>query len=540
MALNISSGRARGETSIPITGLRQGEIKFYTPQRGETLVKNTPTPTRRYTAVMPATGGEFAFKSDGTRVTVPLGFFDTTTFDKKKANNMAQATKISTDADLLDQVGKQAAGQMAGVPELTAVSPTVKSNELLTTSQLGTDPQAPTAQVNLTGLEATVPTTSTPDLGQIDSVEKIRPEITAAPTAQISDAPQIDMQQIQGGLSPKALSVAATQELDQRATTQYQLGQLLGSIEEGKPMPAWAAPAVRKIAGVMQARGLGASSMAAAAMTQAVMESGVVIAAQDANKYAAIQLQNLNNQQQTALKNAATVAAMDTANLSARLTGAVNNARNLLSVETANLQAQQKSDTISYNALTQALFKDSAEENARRQFNAKNELQVEEFFANLGSQVETANKNRLAATAQFNAGEANAQNQYNTTLRDNREKFNSNMQFAVDQSNVQWRRQINTADTALQNETNRINVANAYNSSQNALNSLWQKYRDNAAWNFQKTESYMQRQHEVGIMGMEFANTKELYNKEQKDNLAMGIGNWVAAWMAGSKPGQTT
>jgi hypothetical protein len=68
------------------------------------------------------------------------------------------------------------------------------------------------------------------------------------------------------------------------------------------------------------------------------------------------------------------------------------------------------------------------------------------------------------------------------------------------------------------------------------LNSLWQKYRDNAAWNFQKTESYMQRQHEVGIMGMEFANTKELYNKQQKDNLALGIGNWVAAWMAGSNP----
>ena len=34
---------------------------------------------------------------------------------------------------------------------------------------------------------------------------------------------------------------------------------------------------------------------------------------------------------------------------------------------------------------------------------------------------------------------------------------------------------------------------------------------------------------------MEFANTKELYNKQQKDNLAMGIGNWIATWMAGSK-----
>ena len=64
-----------------------------------------------------------------------------------------------------------------------------------------------------------------------------------------------------------------------------------------------------------------------------------------------------------------------------------------------------------------------------------------------------------------------------------------------------WRRQINTAETALQNETNRINVQNQYNLTQTALNQLWQKYRDNAAWNFQKSESALQRQHEIGVHG---------------------------------------
>ena len=115
-------------------------------------------------------------------------------------------------------------------------------------------------------------------------------------------------------------------------------------------------------------------------------------------------------------------------------------------------------------------------------------------------------------------------------MRDNREKFNANMQYAVDQSNVQWRRQVNTAATAIKNETNRINVANAYNASQNALNNLWQKYRDNAAWNLQKTNRSCKRQHRIGIMAMEFANTKSLYNKQQKDNPAMGIAP-IAAWM---------
>jgi len=70
-----------------------------------------------------------------------------------------------------------------------------------------------------------------------------------------------------------------------------------------------------------------------------------------------------------------------------------------------------------------------------------------------------------------------------------------------------------------------------FNASQNALNNFWQKYRDNAAWNFQKSESALQRNHEVGIMAMEFANTEKLYDKQQKDNLAAGIGNWIATWI---------
>jgi hypothetical protein len=449
---------------------------------------------------------------------------------------MADVNKISTDKDLMDEIGTLAAGEVGGTPQVTAVVPTVSDDELQkTTGTLVAQPDTVTASTaDITGLTVPTPTVSGPSLGQVASTTKIAPDITGMTAAQIEDVrrPQVDISQVEGTVSAGSQAVAATQELDQRATVQYQLSELLGSIEEGKPMPAWAAPAVRKVAGVMQARGLGASSMAAAAMTQAVMESGVVIAAQDANKYATIQLQNLNNQQQTALSNAAVFAGMDKANLSARLQGAVTNAQILLSTETKNLDARQQGNTLSYNALTQAMFKDAAEDNARQQFNAKNEIQVEEFFAELGSQVEAANANRVAAMEQFNAGETNAMTQYNASLRDARAKFNANMQFAIDQSNVQWRRQTNTAATAIQNETNRINVQNQLNVSQNALNNLWQMYRDNAAWNFQKSESELQRQHEVGIMAMEFANTKELYSQEQKDNLAMGVGNWIALWAA--------
>lgn len=444
---------------------------------------------------------------------------------------------ITTDQELQQEVGTLASGDTSSVPQVSPVLQNVKRNELESTANkmLQQTAGATVTAASTQGLTPAPPTPSSPTVGQVGSIDDVTSDLQAAgpmQAAQITQPVEVDMTGVQGQVSAGAIGTAATQQLDPQATTQYQLSQLMNSVQQGQPLPPWASPAVRKITGVMQARGLSGSSMAAAAMTQAVLESGVVIASQDANKYATIQLQNLKNEQQMALANAATYAAMDKANLNARLTAAVTNAQSLLAVETKNLDAQQQANTLSYNALTQGIFKDAAEENARQQFNAKNELQVEQFFAELGSQVETANANRIAAMEQFNVSEENAMSQFNATLSDARDKFNANMQYAVDQSNVQWRRQINTANTAVQNETNRINTQNAFNASQNALNNLWQKYRDVAAWNFQKSESALQRQHEVGIMAMEFANTQKLYSQQQKDALAAGIGNWIATWVA--------
>ena len=439
---------------------------------------------------------------------------------------------INTDQQLEQEMANLAGGVGgANIPQVTAVRPTVKDGEIQDATG------AKVADANVSAITQTptqtMPTTptGTAGVGQKGAIERTVPNLTTMDTAQITPAGDY-MQDVQGTVGTSSVATAQTEELDERGTVKYQMTNLLSALEEGGEMPAWASPAVRKVGAIMQARGLGASSMASAAITQAVMESGIAIATQDANKYSTIQLQNLNNKQQTALTNAATYAAMDKANLSARLQSAVTNAQSLLSVDTANLTTQQQSNTLNYNALVQGLFKDAAEENARKEFNAKNELQVQEFFAELGSQVETANANRTAAINQFNVGEANAMNQFNSSVRDARDKFNANMQFAIDQSNVNWRRQVNTADTALQNETNRINVQNLFNMNQTALNALWQKYRDNASWNFSKSESSLQRQHEVGIMAMEFANSKETYTQQQKDSIGVGVGNWLATWAA--------
>jgi hypothetical protein len=199
-------------------------------------------------------------------------------------------------------------------------------------------------------------------------------------------------------------------------------------------------------------------------------------------------------------------------------------------VDLTNLTNEQAVNTLDYQAIVKGVFTDAAQENVTNQINAKNELQVEEFYDELGVQIETANANREAAQEQFNANEQNAMAQYTTSMDDSREKFNTNMSFAIDQSNVQWNREITTADTAIQNEANRIDTQNSYNATQTAINQLWQKYRDNASFNFQKTESALNRKQQIGLMALEFSYNMQLLDKQEKDQLIGLIGEFVSGW----------
>ena len=332
---------------------------------------------------------------------------------------------------------------------------------------------------------------------------------------------------IQGAISDEAVAQAQTGELDERATIKYQMEALMTAFEEGKPPPAWAAPAIRSAGAIMAQRGLGRSSMAAAAITQAALESGIQIAKEDANKYAAIQLTNLNNRQQAALQNAATFAAMDRANLDARMTAAVNNAKNFLSMDLTNLSNKQKLKEIDLQLLYQKIFKDSAAENAARQFNAKSQAQTDQFFAELEVQVDNSNKNRMASMEQFNADQKNAAIRYYDKLNDSRDKFDSNMEVQIAQSNVSWRRAINTANTDRQNEENRLNALNLLGIQQSAMDKLWQRYRDEASWLVQQSENKAQRAHQVALYAQDNEFKKEIYDDTSKDAFYSQIGGAV-------------
>ena len=257
---------------------------------------------------------------------------------------------------------------------------------------------------------------------------------------------------------------AQTGTVDKQATVQGQLEGLMAQFEGGK-VPAFAAGAIRLAEQRLAARGMGASSMAGAAIVQAAMEASTPIAAADAQTYRSMQELNLNNQQQAE----------------------VLNAQMTMQLDLANLNNEQQARVTNTSNRVQALFRDQAATNSAKQFNASSEQQNDQFFASLFNNANQFKAAQSNAMEQFNAGQENAVDQFNASLQNTREQFNAKNAILIDQANAVYKRNVNTANTALRNAENEFNVRNLFNISQTALNNLLQEDRDKV--NFARVNS---------------------------------------------------
>ena len=355
---------------------------------------------------------------------------------------------------------------------------------------------------------------------------------TAASAAQMTAATVAGqtptMTAAQGTVS--APMTAAQGTITSDATVKGQLAGLQQEVEtalaSGNPLPVWARGAAKATEAAMANRGLSASSMAAEALAEGIMNSAIPIAAQDAATYKQMIFQNLSNNQQANITNAQAYLKMDMANLS-----------NKQQANLANLQTRQS-----------FLLSDQAAANAAFQFNASSQNQVNQFYDKLSATISEQNSARIdamnkfaeAETSKINAlnaqntiavNEANAKreaslNQYNATLENQRQQFNVNNQKEIDQSNVVWRRAINTANTAAVNAANQANAQNVLNLSNWALSSLWQQWRDEASWVNTSSENMENRNHNLAMAAMERSTAFELQDQASKDALYQLIGKF--------------
>ena len=211
-----------------------------------------------------------------------------------------------------------------------------------------------------------------------------------------------------------------------------------------------------------------------------------------------------SSDQQTAIQNATALTQVDLANADARTRVSVENAKNFLTMDMANLNNEQQGIVMDQQIKQQALLSDQAATNAAKQFGATSQNQIDQFMIGQANAMSQFNSSSLNAMSQFNASEKNKQaatqaglnvevsklnaqlstqtNQFNAQIEFQRDQWNAANAQAVKQSNVTWRRQANTIDTAAQNAANATNSQMAFNLSSAEQEFLWQNLRDEAAY----------------------------------------------------------
>ena len=332
-------------------------------------------------------------------------------------------------------------------------------------------------------------------------------------------------------------AVAQTGAITDPATVKGQLetlqSEVTTALAAGDPMPVWARGAAKATEAAMANRGMSASSMAAEALAEGIMNAAVPIATADAATYKQMIFQNLSNNQQAAIVNAQAYLQMDMANLS-----------NVQQASLSNLQARQS-----------FLLSDQAVANASYQFNATSQNQVSEFYDKLSSTISEQNAIRTDTMNQYAVSEANkiaainaqntvgvneanaaresAINQFNAQIENQREQFNVNNQREIDQSNVVWRRAINTANTASTNAINQANAQNLLNLSNWAVSSAWQQWRDEASWVNTASENDQNRNHNLAMAALERSTAVDLQDQASKDSMYQMIGKFGFDFLSG-------
>jgi len=220
---------------------------------------------------------------------------------------------------------------------------------------------------------------------------------------------------------------------------------------------------------------------------------------------------NANNEQQATIQNAVLMSQANLAEADFYQKAQINNANAFLQMDMQNLANEQQVNVLKAQQEQQRMLSNQSATNAARQFNAASENQTQQFMAGLESQVNQFNVAQMNAATQFNvqsknvaaAREAdriadvnktnatilNQVNQFNAQLDYNRQQWNAANEQAVLNSNVQWRRQSNLADTAAQNAINQQNAQNAFGLSSSAQSFLWQELRDQADYDFRFGEN---------------------------------------------------
>ena len=322
-----------------------------------------------------------------------------------------------------------------------------------------------------------------PALAEVSDIDNTAAQQGTA--AQTTDADLAELLDFEASVYDAFEAEFAQGEVKPEMLLRHQLELYMGDIDAGNA--PWADAAIRKANELMLKRGLGASSMAGAAIATAMLEAATPLAQFDASVFGQMELQNLRNRHETILSNASA-------------------------------------------------------QNASRQFNAKTQGELDQFVAGLRDRVLRFNVEQANAMETFNTDQTNSVKMFYDKLENETEKFETQNALAIAQSNAEWRRSLNMANTAADNAAIQQNVENRFNISQTALNNLWQQVRDIFHWANTSSENARDRAFQIilnqtsrdqFLTDLDDADNRAL--SENLGNLAFGLigkigSNWIDSW----------
>ena len=446
---------------------------------------------------------------------------------------------------------KTAIGDVQKALDATSAAKGTVSDKALVTAEQGTVSDAAKATA-VTGQAAQV----------------VAPPARKVEEGELIAGPTVDAARVEDTLK-KTQESAAQGEVTKEMTTQGQLDQLLTNFDAGSP-PAWAAASMRAAAAALNARGLGASSLAGQAIIQATMEAAVPIAAADAQVYQQMGLQNLSNRQATAVlaaqqraaflgqefdqafetrvKNAAKIGEIANMNFTAEQQIALENARLTQQMEITNLTNEQA--VIMANAATQASM-DVANLNNRQMAavaNAKAFLDMDIKNLDNEQQMIMFKTKSITDALMSDAAQENLARQFNATSKNQTEQFMANLVNDVNKFNVLQR------NTAEQFNIDQLNSINKFNTEQqNAreqfnVNARLVIDQANAAWRREISKentaatnaaNYLNAQQIQAVTLAEYNNEIQLYRDQVQmvfqayENDENRIATLAAAQIAG-------
>ena len=398
-------------------------------------------------------------------------------------------------------------------------TPTVIGQAPIVRGATGTATQGTAAQGTTQGAQA--------QTGESTQIQPIKGREVG--TKEIADAAMADrafmddMTAAQSGFVSDAQ--AATMIMSPEMTVQGQLTELSKQFEDGK-VPAFAAGIIRKANSIMAQRGMAASSMAGAAITQAVMEASLPIAMRDAQTYYDSATKIMSNQQQTNLFNSQQNMKVDLANVSNKQQMTLARAQVEAALAGQELKNQQQANILNATRYAEAANMTFTQEQNRVFANSK--MMETMNLQNLSNEQTTAlsNASLLAQmdTANLNARQQMAVNNANNFFGMDMANLTNEQQSRI--INQQQQQQVLLSDQASLNAASQFNATSQNQTTQFFAGLGADINKFNATATNASNQFNAGQANAMGQFNANVQNSREQFNANNKQVIAQSNAKW--------------